>query len=412
MRRMSVLSLLVIAACGQEEARAPELVRPVRAILIGDIAGFQQDSFTGRAEATQEVNLSFRVSGPLVERPVNVGDRVKRGQMLAQIDPRDYKVALRNASGQLEHARATLEAMETGARPEEIKKLRAAVQSAEAEFTRAKNDYGRFKKAIENKAVSQSDVDRAYQLAELADAALKTARENLRIGEVGARKEDINAQKARVRSLEAARDAAADQLSYATLKAPFDGTVSATFVENYQTVQAKQPILRLLDTSRIEMTVDIPEQYISLAPYVTELTCEFDAFPGKTISARIKEVGTEASTMTRTYPVTIIMDQPKEFTVLPGMAGTARARVEVPGEVQKAGFVVPFSALLRDQGKTYVWIIDEGSGTARRREVQTGKLHARGIVVSGIKKGDWVATAGAHSLTDGQKVRIQSETKP
>jgi len=103
---VSLLSLFVLAACGQDEATRPTPIRPVRAIQVADFAGFRERTFMGRAEATQEVSLSFRVSGSLVERPAHVGDQVKRGQTLAQIDPRDYRVALRNAEGRLDKARA------------------------------------------------------------------------------------------------------------------------------------------------------------------------------------------------------------------------------------------------------------------------------------------------------------------
>jgi multidrug efflux pump subunit AcrA (membrane-fusion protein) len=90
------------------ETPKKEMIRPVRAIQISDPAEFTKRWFPGQAKATQEVDLSFRVAGPLVTLPVNVGDTVRKGQELAKIDPRDYKVNLRNTQGQLERAKATL----------------------------------------------------------------------------------------------------------------------------------------------------------------------------------------------------------------------------------------------------------------------------------------------------------------
>ena len=147
-------------------------------------------------------------------------------------------------------------------------------------------------------------------------ALLDQNKESLTIAKEGARKEDITAKEAEVKSLEAAVAMAQNNLEYTRLTAPFDGTIVAKYVENYQTVLPRQAICRLLDTSRIEFVIDVPESMISLVPYVTDIACVFDAFPDKEIPAEVKEIGTEASTTTRTYPVNLIMAQPAGTTIL------------------------------------------------------------------------------------------------
>ena len=217
--------------------------------------------YPGTARATQEVDLSFRVAGPLITFPVNIGDFVEVGAELARIDPRDFEVSLRNAQGQLDDGRATLR--------------------------RATSEYNRIIGIYEKDpgATSATDIDRKREARDRAAAAIA--------------------------SLEASVDAAKDALSYTYMRAPFAGNIVATFVENFEDVRQKQPIVRLLDSSRIEMVVSIPENLISLASTVTNIRAVFDAFPDREIAAEIKEIGKEASRTTRTYPITLIMNQPR-----------------------------------------------------------------------------------------------------
>lgn len=102
-----LLMILILPGC-QEEIPKKELVRPVWAMKVGDAASMAGRWFPGRAKATQEVDLSFRVTGPLIMRPINVGDEVKKDQTLARIDPRDFETHLRNVQGQLAQANAAL----------------------------------------------------------------------------------------------------------------------------------------------------------------------------------------------------------------------------------------------------------------------------------------------------------------
>jgi RND family efflux transporter MFP subunit len=204
-------------------------------------------------------------------------------------------------------------------------------------------------------------------------------------------------------------DAAKDQLDYTNLRAPFDGTVVAKYAENYEDVKAKQPIVRLVDASQIEMIVNIPETMISYVDDVDEVIVTFDTFPNLEIPANIKEVGKEASQTTRTYPVTLIMDQPKDTKILPGMAGKVKAKGESQKKIEKQEFEIPVTAVFSpdDSGRSYVWVIDESSKKAQKREVKTGMLTDFGVkVIDGLKPGEWVATAGVHYLREGQQVKI------
>jgi RND family efflux transporter MFP subunit len=351
---------LLSSGCSEEQLPEKELVRPVRAMKVADPTQMKGRTFPGQAKATQELELSFRVGGPLIARSVNVGDTVKSGDVVARIDPRDYEVDLRNAQGQLEQARA-------------VEK-------------RATSDYERLKRIYEQDpgATSEAAVDRARQNRDSA--------------------------RANVKSLGASVANAKDKLSYTYLKAPFDGIVVNTYKENFEDVRAKQPVVRIIDNSRIEMVVNIPESLISYVPGVKNITVTFDPYPDHFIPAQVKEISAEASESTRTYPVTLIMDQPDDFKILPGMAGKAVG--EPPEGLIISTAEIPVSAVFsrEESPKSYVWVIDEQAQKVTRREVKTGELTDHGIEIEeGLEPGEWIATAGVHYLVDGQKVIVQED---
>jgi RND family efflux transporter MFP subunit len=339
-----------------------EIIRPVKALKVADADTFQGIKYNGIAQATKEVDLSFRVDGPMIRRPVNVGDEVKKDQLVARIDPRDYEVRLRTVRGQLTSAKAVL-------------------KRAEADLARLlriqKQDPG---------AVSQTLIDKAQQNKDSAQAEIQ--------------------------SLAATVDRAKDDLGYTYLKAPFAGIITKTYAEAFEDVRRKQPVVRLLDPSKIEMWVNVPENLISLAPYVDKVWVRFDAL-GKEVPAEIKEVGTEASQTTRTFPVNLIMDQPQDAKILPGMAGVARYTLNMPEDAKVSEFLIPVTAVFTDseKGKSYVWLIDESAMTVARHEVSPGKLTGRGLKVQGIQPGQRIAVAGVDLLREGQKVSILESDK-
>ncbi len=361
-RSIRMLLLLFSAGLltGCEEPIEKPSIRPVIATRVGSPEELIERTFTGQAKPSQEVNLAFRVQGPLVALPIAVGDEVKKGDVIAKIDPRDYEVNLRNVQGSLQRGRAEL-------------------KRAEADLRRLTNVYKQ-----DPGATSEAAIDRAREIRDSA--------------------------RADIASLEAAVDAAEDALGYTQLTAPFDATVVATYVENFENVRAKQPIARLVDTSKVELIINVPESLISYASYVEQINVVFDSFPDVTLSAQILEIGREATETTRTYPVTLVMDQPDGVRILPGMAGTVRG-AERRREGEAARIILPSTAVASDQtGTRFVWILTpeaDDVATAQRREVAVGKLTPLGVeVTSGVEPGDLVAVAGVNVLREGQKVRV------
>ena len=351
-----IVCLGLLSACEekQKQSEAP-VIRPVKAIKISDTSAFQKRWLAGRAKATREVELSFRVSGTLLELPVNVGDQVEKGALIARLDPATYQT--------------------------EVERITADLQRAKASFNNAKLQLERQITLFEKGHVAEAAVDRykAKQSETEADVA----------------------------SRQAALKKAQLDLDYTRLQAPFTGIIVAKYAENFEDVRAKERVARLLDPSQVEMIVNVPENLISLVPQVLEAEVIFDAFPDVNLAATIKEIGTEASETTRTYPVTLIMDQPEGVRILPGMAGKASA-TKVADDTREDAVVVPPAALFSpEEGKSAVWLIDDSSMTVSRRSVQPGALTSTGILVTaGLKGGEWVVTAGVNSLKEGQKVRI------
>lgn len=360
---ITLLSLfLVIVACSEKEVEKAE-IRPIKSMKIAGEEPFGGRWFPGRATATQEANMSFRIPGTVNSIPVDVGAEVKQGDLLARLDPQDYQVELNNAKAQL--GKAT-----------------AGSELAESEYARVARVFD-----TDPGAVSKSMVD--------------------------VRKAEVDSAKAQVTSANAAVEKAADNMRYTSLKAPFEGVVVEKFIEQFEDVQAKEPVIRVLDNSSIEFTIQIPETLMENVDVVSKIGAHvvFDTYPDVEIPAQVKEVGKEASKTTRTYPVTLIMEQPKDFKILPGMAGKAKgdkvALTKIAEATGMVGIEIPITASFSDdEDKTFVWVVDEGTKQVHKREVVVVNLTEKGTLVTGLEIGEVIATAGANVLVEGQQVRI------
>jgi RND family efflux transporter MFP subunit len=337
-----VLGLFLIA-CDEQNITTADAPRPVKAFQIGNIKSFNNRSFPGRAKASQEVNLSFNVSGSLTKLPIKIGDKIKKGALIAQLDPRDFE---------------------------------AKLKSAVAEETRDEQNYQRAKALVGKGHISKADFD-------LLQAKYAVSKSNKEIAEKA--------------------------LNDSVIKAPFDGQIANLYAENYQAVASKEVIARLLDISHIEMVIQIPENIISLIPSAKNIVVEFDAYPKHLIPAQIKEISNEASADTRTYPVTIIMNQPQDFEILPGMSGKVMGQIKQEDMDHKV--FLPASALMSEgDNSTYVWVVNPQSQQVHRQKIQIGELSSAGVsVLSGLNAGVWVVTAGIHSLKENEKVIILNQ---
>jgi RND family efflux transporter MFP subunit len=356
------LCLALVFSCKKEEKQAVKLPKPVIAIQIGNISNLSERSFPGKAEASQEVTLSFRVSGQVIEKLVKPGDKVVKGQILAKLDPTDFQSAQTVAQGQLSQAEAT--------------------------FTNAAADYNRAIKAKEDDSgsLSQQYVDKTKAIMLAAQAAKISA--------------------------EASEKIARDRLSYTILKAPFSGEVSGAYIESFETVIAKQAICRVLNRDYLEFQIDIPENLINYSQYIKGAHIIFDTQKDLKVTARVSEIGREASSVTRTYPVKLIVQQPKGFDILPGMAGKAYVKAFLPDSSPNTGTEIPSTALFtnNEQNKSFVWLIEDDK--LKKQEVKISLLGDYGVLVNeGLNEGDWLVTKGVTYLNEGQSVSIIDDSK-
>ncbi|MCF4115083.1 MULTISPECIES: efflux RND transporter periplasmic adaptor subunit [Dethiosulfovibrio] len=389
--------------------RKPMAVRPVKSEVLRPINGESVRSVPGRVRASKRVDMAFRVSGPLVELPAREGDRVSKGDLLARIDPRDFRLALEQARGALSQARANLDAMKKGARNEDLRSLEAQVASAQARAEEAEAQFRRFERLYQAKVISQSEYDRYRTAKDVAESSLAAARQELRKARKGARDEDIRAMESGIKSLEAREKTAAAALADTELRAPFDGVVSSRMVENYQFVTARQPVIGLQSTSSVEIVADVPESAARLDPEDLDVWASFNFLPGRDFLLKLVEFSSAPDRETQTYRATFSMDIPEGVRLLPGMAVQVSARINRLGS--EPVYHIPIEALLSDDRGPGVWILGEKM-RAHWTSVEVVGLGDGKVDVSGeLTSGDRVVTAGVHSIREGQVVRLSEAAR-
>ncbi len=403
-RYLAIAGLLVLPACKAVVEQEP-VVKPVKTMVLGQSTGSGGRVFPGTVQAAQRARLSFRVSGPLTRLPVKQGQQVRKGALLAQIDPRDFETRIKNLEAQLANLQARRKAMET-ARPEDIRRLEANLAAAQARLLEADATFRRYQRLYENDNVSRAEFDQRRAARDVTQADVRSAEEALGIGRIGARIEDIQAMDAQIRALQAEIEQAQDNLRDAALRAPYDGRVAETYVENFEYVRAQQEILSLQDVSVVEIVAQIPENVVALTRREgsPEFRVRFESLRGQEFAAKPTEIATQADPVTRTYAVTFQTPQPEQANIFAGMTAEVVLEARVQGEDI---FNVPVAAVFTDEnGKQCLWILEEQSMTTRKAEVKVGDLMGSSArILAGISAGDTVVTAGANYLTEGQKVR-------
>ncbi|HMP04096.1 MAG TPA: efflux RND transporter periplasmic adaptor subunit [Gemmatales bacterium] len=400
-------TFILHAGCQQETGPREEVVRPVKTQIVFAGEDIRTRTFPGRVEASRKVELAFQVPGVLAKLPVKEGQKLSMGDLIAQLRQEEFEARLQALQAQLDQARATLRALQAGDRPQQRLRLEAAVRAAAAKMQNALTERDRYAQLLRSRAVARADFDLRETQYRVAKEEHAAAVQMLEKGMV-AREEDLDAQEAQVRGLEARVVEAHIALRDSTLLAPYDGIVAQRFVEEGQSIQAKSLIVRFQDVDEIEIAVDVPET-VMLADIrsadIVSLRAEFSGAPGLEFPVQIREIAQNADPTTQTFRVTAAMKAPENLTLRPGMTATVTAAFR-RAAILGSNIHVPANAVVRDaQGQAIVWLL----GPENKLERQAVKLgEARGgrlEILDGLQPGARVVVAGAAMLRDGMKVR-------
>jgi len=325
------------------DASAP---RPVISHIVGETVESTRD-YVGMVSARVEVDLGFPVSGTIATRSAKLGDTVRQGDILAQMDP---------------------ETLEAGAWV-----ARASVVVATQQLASARDAMQRERTLVERGVESQSRLEDAERAHAAALARLAQARAAL------ARAEDL--------------------LHSATLRAPFDGVITSVEVEAGASVSTGQAVVRLADTQKREVVIDLSEVELAALPRDAQFEARLLAVRNSSAVIRLQSIDPVADSRTRTRRVHLsIVDPPPSFRI------GALVRVLPPRSGSRA-IVIPGSAILRDKDGPHVWLVSHPDRKVHRVPVTLGqKLDNRVLVSSGISVGQEVIVKGIHSIKDGQIV--------
>lgn len=351
------LALTSLSCAGDEMAPKP-VIRPVRSVQAFASGGGRSRSFTGTSRAAIESRLSFKVSGTVEALPVKVGDSISKGDLIAQLDTRDFVLVVQEAE--------------------------AALKSAEAQATQAASNYNRVERLWENRNASKNDLEAARYGTDSAIAQVQAARSRL--------------------------EQAQSQLSYASLRSPGEGAVASLDVEENENVSPGQPIALLTSGSDLEVEVGIPEILIAQIREGDAVQVLFDAIQGEEFSAAIREVGVTSTEMATTFPVTVRLTQTHpDFR--PGMA--AEVRFLFGGNNGRDRILVPTVSVGDDRQGHFVFVLENeqnGLVVASRRSVTVGELTEHGLeILTGLSDGERIVTAGVSRIADGQTVRLMAD---
>ena len=410
MSKLTLFALLAAALHGDAVAAqdAETLVRPAKVAEVIARPSVVERQYPAIVLPAREVVLSFRVSGQVIDLPVLGAMQVKAGQLIAQLDPRDFEADLARLEAQRDQSVAQLAALRAGARAEEIVALQASVRSAEAQLSQTRDQFNRTKQLADSGVVSEARLDQDQAALEVAQANLETAQEQLAIGEAGGRAEDIDAAEAALRGLEAQVQAARDNLSYTTLTAAFDGTISRRDIDNFTNVQAGQSIVLLQELSTVHLAFDVPgtdvliwsgrdDADVSVAVDITE-------GPQNITSTELVEFSTQADAGTQTYRARVAVTVGNERQILPGMAG----RVRVSADTDQINLpMIPLTAIgTTSDSDPIAWVVAEGTNAVQPVPITLGLVQGDLVEIEeGLAPGDRIVTAGVSKLRAGQIVR-------
>ncbi len=347
----------VLLACSEPPAVPAETVRAIRTFEVGDPAAGMQRRFSGVVEAADTSSISFEVPGNVLAVKVEVGENITKGQVLAVLDDRTFRMSLEAAQ--------------------------AAVGRAEVERNDALSELDRLRKAAEINpgAVSRRSIDQA-------ETQFNSTRKNLRYH---------NSQ----------LDLARRDLERTVLKAPFDGVVATRLVDPFQQVALGEVLFDLYVENAMEAAISVPESEIDWVRLGLPGEIRFPAIPGQVFQGTVSEISRVAG-RANAFPVRVLIDTDNP-RIRPGI--TAGVTLLLDEGRDETAYLIPTGALLAgaDESSGFVFVFDETSSSVKQTAVTFAGVRESSVIVrSGLQTGDVIAAAGVSFLRDGQKVILGS----
>ncbi|WP_240618053.1 efflux RND transporter periplasmic adaptor subunit [Methylomonas sp. Kb3] len=350
-----LLPLMMNASCSDQDKPTQSVVRPVKVFRIEQNAVAGARSFAGEVRARFETPLSFRVGGKLLERKVDVGDPVHKGQLLAILDGNDYRLA--------------------------VQAIKAQLVAAQADSAFLRDDLVRYRELLAQQVISPPEFERH-------ETAYTTARE-------------------RTAALAAQLAEAHNQPSYTELHADRDGVVTALAVEAGQVLAAGQAVVTLAQLDEKEIHFDVPEHRLAEIQRQQEVNVSLWLDDDRPLKARIREIASAADPASRTYRVKASLLEGLDAAQL-GMTATVHITANTA-----SGIAIPLSAVYTPQNQPdhpAVWLIDEQAATVKAVPVKLGETQpGERIAVDGVTPGQLLVSAGVQRLAEGQAVRLPEQ---
>lgn len=387
-------SVLFVTSCGSDEpVEVKTSYRPVKAIEVSTGIANSAFKYSGLVKSSKESSLSFRVSGNIKSLPVKIGNRVKKGDLLAELDQADYNISYDSALASEKNAEAAMQS------------AKARISSAEAEKVRAKAAYERAERLYETNSIPLSEFEQARTTSQAADASLVSTRL-----EYSSAKAQLDSARQQTRSIK-------NELKYTKLLAPFDGVVSQVLVEENEQINAGAQVLVLSAAGNAEIEVGLPANVISQIKQGDEVSVNFFNLPNKSYKAVVTEVGFTTAN-SAVYPLVVMLDE-NVSQILPGMSAEVTLNLKQT-ETTTTSIILPAAAVGEVNGENYAYVLNQRADKEQgkvvfdvaKKIVVIGPLGSKGFqILSGIEPGMRVAIAGLNTLQEGDVVTLYKSKK-
>jgi len=413
-----LLSLAVLLAFGPDRLRRAGFGN--RPAEVGVALALRRDSIASDAVLTasgyviprRRVEVSSKISGRVEELLVDRGDIVQAGQVLARLDDREIRAQLGQARASRQAAEARLAEAETGSRPQEIERAKAALDETEANRRTAQVNLDRAMKLHDRGVLSRQDLDDARNAFDVADAQVNVARENHELMRLGPRSEQIQLVRAQLAEAEASISWSEAQLENTIIRAPIPGTVLERLIEKGEMVTtgyvsgrgAKSALVSIADLNQLEVELDINESDISRVRLGQECIVSPESYPDRRYPAAVREIAPEANRQKATIQVKVAITKPDAYlrpetnakVTFLAAAGTPSSRPANAVLVPKAAIVPGPAVFLFREGRAF------------RREVTLGaEENGRVEILAGLAGGESVIVSGYGGLADGMDVTLR-----